>query len=240
LFDWFIWQRDLEQLSNGLIWATVSKALLQMLNNTDDEEKVFKRLYIDPSVFNNYQLMLEKGTEHVNVLQLSSGEKSLFVLVGDLARRLALANPLSKNPLEHGQGIVLIDEIDLHLHSRWQYQIVPKLLKIFPNIQFVISTHSMLVVSNISKEQGQIYFLQDSKIKEAVGIYGKDLNHLVDSMGVPSRNLDVQNELSKCRQLIEDEKLDEAKCLLAHLETILANEDDANPDPEILYLKSFI
>jgi hypothetical protein len=95
-------------------------------------------------------------------------------------------------------------------------------------------------VSNISDKQGQIYKIQNAKIKEAFGIYGKDLNHLIDNMGVPSRNLDIQHELSKCRQLIEDESLAEAKISLTHLESILANEQDLNPDPEILYLKSLL
>jgi predicted ATP-binding protein involved in virulence len=237
--DWYDWQERIERINkNNNVLDIVKEAILAILN--DPEDTSFKNIYIDPSQFKNPRLIIQKGADKVEVNQLSSGEKSLLMLVSNLAYRMALLNPNAKNPLKEGQGIVLIDEIDLHLHPRWQYQILPKLIKMFPNIQFIVSTHSMLVVSNISDQQGQIYKIENTKIKEAFGIYGKDLNHLIDNMGVPSRNLDIQNELSKCRQLIEDDNLTEAKISLTHLESILANERDMNPDPEILYLKSLL
>ena len=57
------------------------------------------------------------------MLQLSQGEKSLMALVGDIARRLAMMNPMLENPL-NGEGIVLIDEVDMHLHPTWQRTII--------------------------------------------------------------------------------------------------------------------
>ncbi len=236
---WYNWQEQIEaKTKNNRILDIVRQSILDILNDADDA--TFSTIDTDPSEFNNPKLIIQKGTDRVEVNQLSSGEKSLLMLVSNLAYRMALLNPNSKDPLKEGQGIVLIDEIDLHLHPRWQYQILPKLIKMFPNIQFIVSTHSMLVVSNISNKQGQIYKIENAKIQEAFGIYGKDLNHLIDNMGVPSRNLTIQNELSKCRQLIEDDNLTEAKIALTHLEFILANEQDVHPDPEILYLKSLL
>ena len=78
-------------------------------------------------------------------------KKSLLALVGDIARRLILANPSLENPL-YGEGIVLIDEIELHLHPKWQREVINKLREVFPNIQFILTTHSPQVISEISRE----------------------------------------------------------------------------------------
>lgn len=70
--------------------------------------------------------------------------------MADLARRMIMLNPLLDNPFE-GSGIVLIDEIELHLHPQWQQDIIENLRSLFPNIQFIITTHSPIVLSTIDK-----------------------------------------------------------------------------------------
>ena len=80
--------------------------------------------------------------------QLSDGEKCALAMFGDLARRLSIANPSLSNPLD-GEGIVLIDEIELHMHPSWQRNIIPILKKTFPNIQFIVTTHSPLVLGEL-------------------------------------------------------------------------------------------
>lgn len=77
-------------------------------------------------------LWVTKNGSPLQVSQLSSGEQSLLALAGDLARRLTMLNPDLEDPLQ-GSGIVLIDEVELHLHPRWQRQILPGLLRAFPN-----------------------------------------------------------------------------------------------------------
>lgn len=96
----------------------------------------------------------------LDINQLSDGEKSTLSIVGDLARRLAIANPALKNPLL-GQGIVLIDEIDLHLHPQWESEILPKFHATFPNCQFIVSTHSPLVLSQL--EADSIFLLDHNE-----------------------------------------------------------------------------
>ncbi len=93
------------------------------------------------------QMLVEKNGKTLDVAQLSQGEKSMMALVGDIARRLAMMNPALENPLE-GFGIVMIDEIDLHLHPNWQRAIVGNLNRTFPNCQFVLTTHSPLSSAN--------------------------------------------------------------------------------------------
>ncbi|MGG6177510.1 AAA family ATPase [Pantoea allii] len=103
---------------------------------------------------------LKKNNVTLDIQQLSQGEKSVLTLVGDLAFRLSLLNPGLINPFE-GKGIVLIDEIDLHLHPSWQQKIIQRLLETFPNLQFIISTHSPQVLSTVSSES--IRILEESE-----------------------------------------------------------------------------
>lgn len=96
-------------------------------------------------------MVVEKGDWTLDVEQLSDGEKCLLAMTGDLARRLAMANPFMDNPL-HGGGIVLIDEIELHLHPSWQRAVIPALERTFPYCQFVVTTHSPAVVGHAQRE----------------------------------------------------------------------------------------
>lgn len=107
------------------------------------------------------RMMLDKNGQKLNAEQLSDGEKIYLAIIGDLCHRLSIANPVG-DPLL-GDGIVLIDEIDLHLHPQWQGEIARKLTQTFPNIQFIVSTHSPHVINSVAtgslrlmKEDGSI------------------------------------------------------------------------------------
>jgi predicted ATP-binding protein involved in virulence len=148
--------------------------------------------------------------------QLSDGEKCGIALVADIARRLTIANPSLSNPLA-GDGIVLIDEIELHLHPRWQRLMVPRLTKIFPNCQFIISTHSPQVLSEI--RSAYVYLLQPERetnqgIRATLldSLYGRDSNRLLeDVMGDHERPAEVQEALLEMFRIIDRGDLDGAR-----------------------------
>ncbi len=95
----------------------------------------------------------EERRQAIGVSQLSAGVKIVIGLVADIAYRCCKLNPhLKAETLTQTPGIVLIDEIDLHLHPSWQQRILPILQEIFPKIQFIVSTHSPQVVSSVPKE----------------------------------------------------------------------------------------
>lgn len=110
---------------------------------------------------NPLRLAVKKNGREYSVDQLSDGEKCTLALIGDLARRLALANQNSENPLE-GSGIVLIDEIELHMHPAWQRKVLPLLCKTFPNIQFIVTTHSPQVLGEVS-DQFNLFMLSEDE-----------------------------------------------------------------------------
>ena len=94
------------------------------------------------------QLVYQEGDITMPISNLSAGYQSLLWMVMNLAYRLALLNPENAEYLEKTAGIVLIDEIDMHLHPKWQWNIVNALQETFPNIQFILATHSPIVISS--------------------------------------------------------------------------------------------
>jgi predicted ATP-binding protein involved in virulence len=96
-------------------------------------------------------LMLHKDGKKLTLNQLSDGERCLIATVGDLARRLAMVAREGQDPLEV-EAFVMIDEIELHLHPKWQREVVAALLRAFPRCQFLLSTHSLQVLGSVPKE----------------------------------------------------------------------------------------
>jgi len=121
-----------------------------------------------------------------------------------------------ENPLE-GYGIVLIDEIDLHLHPKWQRAIIGNLNKTFPNCQFVLSTHSPIVISE--SPDLLCYSLDNGVLQKLDNLYGMDVNQvLLQDMDADIRNADIQEAFDDLRDSLQDGRLEEAKTLLAGLE----------------------
>lgn len=170
-------------------------------------------------------LTITKNNQDFKLEQLSDGEKMLLMLVTDLARRLAIANPgLGVNALE-GEGIVLIDEIDLHLHPQWQRIVIPSLTRTFPNCQFIVTTHSPQVLSNVKREN--VFILEDYQLVEVTPhTYGRDSNSILyELMGVKERPNQVQEKINACFALIDEDKIEEAKTKLQELAELLGEND---------------
>ncbi len=160
--------------------------------------------------------VVKQGTE-LNVAQLSDGERNMLALVGDMARRLSVLNPCLANP-NAGHGVALIDEIDLHLHPRWQREIVGKLQRTFPNCQFIISTHSPQVLGELAAES--IYLLRQGQDvghpQVSYGLTsGQVLEELMDAQARPAA---VETQLSAIYENIERSNLSQAKALLTELQ----------------------
>jgi len=156
--------------------------------------------------------------------------KCLIALVSDLSRRLAIANP-SGQPLQ-GKGIVLIDEIDLHLHPKWQRMIIPKLVEVFPNCQFIVSTHSPHVLTHVQPKN--IFLLNQTSnnitVEHPSESYGKNVDRILeDLMELSTTRPDVVSEgLHQIFTLIDDKQLEEARTALAKMRTAIGN------DPELV------
>ena len=170
--------------------------------------------------------------------QLSSGYRVVLALTMDLARRMATLNPDMADPLE-SPGIVLIDEVDLHLHPKWQQSVVPTLLKTFPNVQFVLTTHSPQILTTIDPDNIRILRWSDGELHldAPPSTDGAKSGRLLEEiMGVeerpPARYSEFVTKLEQYRRLVREGgwDSDEAKLLFDDLGKLSPD------DPELIAL----
>ncbi len=180
------------------------------------------------------KLVIDKDGQRFEFSQLSSGEKMMLSLVVDIARRLAIANPSLDNKLE-GEGIVLIDEIDLHLHPQWQRKLLPALTHTFPNIQFIVTTHSPQVLSHLPRES--VFLLEDNKISDReIYTEGRDSNSiLLDAFQVPEIDKEYEVEIKEIYNLISKYDVENALKKLENLK-----EKRGEYDREVIRMQSYI
>lgn len=154
-------------------------------------------------------MMVEKDGKDLNINQLSQGEKSLLALVGDIARRLAILNPSLDDPLQ-GEGVVMIDEVDLHLHPKWQHDLIDKLVRTFPKVQFILTTHSPHIVSD--RQDILVYSLDNGQLQTIGNVYGEDANTVLnDVFHVPYRTPEIDKAFNGIRRAISHKELESAE-----------------------------
>ncbi|OOS25842.1 hypothetical protein B0681_03960 [Moraxella porci DSM 25326] len=194
----------------------------------------FKNIHIERQ--DTPKMFVEKDGEKLDVNQLSQGEKSLLALVGDIARRLAILNPSLDNPL-HGEGVVLIDEIDLHLHPKWQQNLIDKLTKTFPNVQFILTTHSPHIVSD--NPDVLVYILDNGELRAYNNAYGEDVNTLLSGVfGVSERTPEIAEKFKLIGDYISDKQLDNAKNLIDELSQILSKNHTQLLRTQLIWAKA--
>ena len=160
--------------------------------------------------------------------QLSDGYHVFIALVADIARRAVMLNQFDGvDAPGRVEGVVLIDELDLHLHPRWQRVALPRLRQAFPRLQFVVTTHSPQVLS--SAENRQVRRLVDGGIQEGqVFVEGRDTNAILrEHMNTEDRDREGARELRTLHELIDQGRREEAEELYKKL---FARWGDLDPD----------
>lgn len=155
---------------------------------------------------------IEENNITYNINQLSDGYKTVLAMIMDIAGRMAEANPDKLNPLE-SEAIIMIDEVDLHLHPRWQQTILIDLQNTFPNAQFIITTHSPQVLTTVHAENIQAIKLVDNTpiIKKYNFSYGAKSNELLkEILGINERpqNIDIVKDLNTYLELVNNNEYD--------------------------------
>lgn len=174
------------------------------------------------------QMLVDKHGQEFDINELSDGEKNLIALIGDIARRLTIGNPNSEDPLKES-GIVLIDEIDLHLHPKWQRIVAEKIPEVFPNCQFIISSHSPQVISHIKPESVFVLRNEDGIIsKHSVNdSYGKSSDRILeDIMDESSRPKYIDDEIKLVFSLIQEGKIEEAQNKIISLRSSIGEDGE--------------
>jgi predicted ATP-binding protein involved in virulence len=208
--DFFVWFREMEDIENESLRDTGHLALNRQLQAVRGAIARWADGYSDFKVQRNPKaFIIKKQGVRFDFNQLSDGEKSYIALVLDIARKMAMTHPSLEHPLE-GDGIVLIDEIDLHLHPAWQREVVGKLQAVFPRCQFVITTHSPQVVSCVNFHEGdRLIGIYDGTLREETeNPYGQESDMiLAEAFRMKSlRNPEVEARIATLWQLIEEGK----------------------------------
>jgi predicted ATP-binding protein involved in virulence len=223
-------------------YKVVEFAILRCIPNTDaiwfdpDRNEIFISINQQPQPFSN----------------LSAGQKMMVALVADIAIKIVTQNAsfLSEELivdnktlpllLEKTPGLVLIDEIDVHLHPKWQHCVVHDLTTTFPRIQFVCTSHAPLVIGEIAANRIRIIDYDQEAGHYTATIpaesYGLDSNRILDElMGSIDRNKEISDRLHNLFQLIDEEDFEKAHQVIA---IIIAKVGES--EPEITRARSLI
>ena len=177
--------------SSGLY--VVRKAVTTCLEDCDN-------IYFD---YNRKELVMEfNDGRKLPFKYLSDGVRNMLAMVADIAFRCSILNPhLREEAASKTTGLVLVDELDLHLHPSWQKKVVKSLKEAFPSIQFIVTTHSPLILSTV---QDRIITIQGGKAYYPQNIYGRTANDVLrNAMDTAERLESIQDMLDEYFELIE-------------------------------------
>ncbi len=147
-------------------------------------------------------IITQANGEKVPFASLSDGVRNVLSIAMELALRCYLLNPtLGEDAPAKTPGIVLIDEIDLHLHPEWQLHILNDLTTVFENIQFIVSTHAPLVLSSL--KNGEIFSIADRKVYDFPNQYMHRPEQILKAMNAKLGSEEIDRALSDYRLLIE-------------------------------------
>lgn len=236
MMDWFQimtinkYQRQEENLESNPELDTVYLAMEKCLTNLSGYSDVKIRYNMGTQELDVYCSEQDKQRMRIPLNQLSDGYKGMISLVADIAYRMATLNPqLGTEVLSKGDGVVLIDEVDLHLHPAWQQKVIDNLMNIFPKVQFIVSTHAPAIISSVKTDKLRI--LSNKEVcMTANQVYGKDVNSVMkEIMGVNDRPDQFVELFEKFYRLLSEKKYDEAGAVLDKLD-----EERGYHDPEIV------
>jgi predicted ATP-binding protein involved in virulence len=135
-----------------------------------------ERVYYDFD-YKEIALQFKNGTI-LPVSKLSDGQKSILLIAMGIAFQCGMLNPHLEHKADESPGIVLIDEVDLHLHPKWQREILPVLTSVFKEIQFIVTTHSPQILSSVKKEN--VFIIENQEIKTINNfVEGRDSNSIL-------------------------------------------------------------
>ena len=236
-----LFSRELN-LSEIAAWMRVQDSLISerpsaatALVTLENTVRQFLERYTDLRIDNSgRELLIDRGNKTVSVRHMSDGERGALALVLDLTRRLVQANPEIDDPVAKAEAVVLIDEIDLHLHPSWQRSIVHNLVSTFPRCQFIATTHSPQVIGEVDHKH--IHIMTDEGVYPPTHSFGVDSSRLLEEvMDAESRTGTVQDLLLQVSMAIDKQHYKEARGLVDPISDLLGETD-----PEVTRIQTLL
>lgn len=151
---------------------------------------------------------------------LSAGYQSVIWMVLDIAYRMAVLNPNLCERAAESTGIILIDELDMHLHPKWQWNVIGALQKTFPNVQFIAATHSPILIA--SCKDGHLIYMDQDTVSYGITDYGMEVNDVLTyTQGSSAMVKCVKKQMDEFYALTESGKLETAEQKFHELEQLL-------------------
>ena len=167
------------------------------------------------------ELMYQEENQILPISDLSAGFQSLIWMVFDIAYRMAVLNPDKKEKIALTRGIVLIDELDMHLHPKWQWRVIDSLREVFPNVQFIATTHAPILFA--SAKNVWIIDIEKEEPDYSYSHYGLDLNTSINQFQETCEvAAEVREMMRDFDDRMDEENYKEARKILRTLEEITA------------------
>ena len=229
MLKWFE-KMTIQQAQRGKIspeLAAVEKAVSLCFSGITEAAEVTAQFNLDTHNLDILYTEQSGEKKRIPMKNLSDGYKNTIGMIADIAYRMAVLNPqLLDRVLTETPGIVLIDEVDLHLHPRWQQRILGDLQMLFPNVQFIVSTHAPLVISSVKKENLIVLDNGSQTAPLPSEVYGKDANYILGGvMESKIRPAPVQEMFDRFYQTLETEDLSQAQRELDAIEKAIGADD---------------
>lgn len=190
------------------------KCMISTFMKNINESEIAPEMYFSSQL--NEMVYIEDG-EEMPISKLSAGYQSLLWMIMDLAYRTAILNPQGIKSLEQITGIVIIDEIEMHLHPKWLWNILNALEVTFPNVQFIIATNSSIIIS--SCKNGNLIHVGDAQevdyLPNAYGYSVEDVLQLRQGSSSKPRTIEVLNE--KFERAINDDDYSKAEEIITEM-----------------------
>lgn len=199
------------------MFKTIVASFMKEINELENTPEIYYSPQFD-------ELVYKDDKTEMPISKLSAGYQSLLWMIMDMAYRVCMLNPEleSKNQIS---GIVLIDEIDLHLHPKWQWNVIEALRKTFENVQFIIATHSPIVISS-SKETNLVLLDNEQEVSYLPDCYGYEVEDVLryrqESVSRPKK---VKVLVQQIENAVDDIDFDTALVLLENLKTVLGKDN---------------
>ena len=184
------------------------------------------------------QIVVSIGGNAQPFANLSAGKRSLFALVADIAIKMVTQNNFLVPPdeltgddsplprvLAETPGVVLIDELNVHLHPKWQRRVAANLKRIFPAVQFIATTHSPQVIGEMPPQE--VCLVRDDGGSETPAqSFGMDSNWILQVlMETEEQDSEIKGAIGRVFAMIRDRRLDDASDMVKSLRRQIGNSE---------------
>lgn len=199
-------------------YESVKNALSRFMSIMNEGEVA--RIQFDKQ---NSELSYVAGESSLPIRFLSAGYQSVIWMILDIAYRMAVLNPNLRENASNCPGIVLIDELDMHLHPKWQWKMIEALQQTFPNVQFIAATHSPILIA--SCRNGQLIRVEKDEISYDMSAYGMEINDvLCSAQGSNDMVESVKMQINALYELIDEGEFERARKEISSQEELLGTD----------------